>query len=97
MRAREILRIVYGNSRNPFTPYILRVGKLHPRIAYELAVNNRGDLWGVTLVRWEPTECKAVRLYDYSTAFRTREEAEAYLEDLRRDRIDELLAWQGAY
>jgi len=96
MTAREILRAAYGDSRNFMTPHIIQVGKLHPRIAHELSVNGRGDLWGVSLVRWEPTERKAVRLYDYSTAFRTREEAEAYLEDLR-GRIDELLAWQDAY
>jgi hypothetical protein len=95
MRAREILRAAYGNSRNICTPHIVRVGKLHPRIAYELSVNGKGDLWGVSLVRWEPTG-KAVRLYDYSTAFSTREEAEAYIEGLR-DRAGELLTWQDPY
>src|SRR5690554_3482886 len=69
MRAREILRAAYGNSRNICTPHIIRVGKLHPRIAYELSSDSRGDYWGVSLVRWEPAEQKATRLYEYSQLF----------------------------
>jgi hypothetical protein len=96
MTAREILRAAYGDSRNFMTPYVLRVGKLHPRIAYELSSDSRGDYWGVSLVRWEPEEQKATRLYEYSQLFHTRAEAEAYIEGLR-DQVGELLAWQGAY
>jgi hypothetical protein len=96
MRAREILRAAYGNSRNICTPHIVRVGKVHPRIAYELSVNGRDDLWGVTLVRWEPEYQKAIRLYEHSRAFPSRAEAEAYIEGLR-DQVGELLAWQDPY
>ena len=96
--AKQLLRKAFGGSKNIITPYILRVGLLHPRIAYELSTDDRylayRTLYGVTVVRDDGEDVQ--HLYDHSRAFPTREAAEAYLQELS-GRVQDMLDWQDPF
>jgi len=85
--ARDLIRQEYGDSRNLFTPHIIRYGFLaRPRFAYELSWGESitgGRLYGVSVV--ESIEDQTRRRCDLSASFHSLAEAEAYIQALRRE------------
>jgi hypothetical protein len=49
--ARQILRQEFGSARNFMTPTVLRIGKAHPAVAFEISAGTFGGkrLYAVTL------------------------------------------------
>ena len=84
--AREIIRKEYGSSRNFMTPHKVRCGKISRRVAFELSSGSglfdHSTIWGVSFA--EITESgDTIRRTDISEVFDSREDAEAYIEELK--------------
>ena len=85
--AREIIRKEYGSSRNFMTPHKVRCGKISRRVAFELSsgsglFDRSSTIYGVSFA--EITESgETIRRTDISGVFDSREDAEAYIEELK--------------
>jgi len=78
----EMIRRVYGNSKNFMTPSVLDVGKAGMNRAWELSVGEGiiyDKIYGVTVVDWNPDAKMAVRRDDLSAMFHTEEAARVYI------------------
>jgi len=88
MKAKQAFKKVLGDTRNLITPDILRYGK-SGKYFYELSfgeevdfpIKERRPLYGVTVINYND-EGNLIRNYEQSNAFRTKEEAEEYIESL---------------
>ena len=88
MTPRQIIKAEYGNSRNLITPRRLGIGAL-PGGAYELSTGTGIDhepIFGVTVVRCNASD-NVARDIDASQMFYSREEARAYIRDLKAGRL----------
>ena len=72
IRARELIKMEYGTSRNFITPHAIRYGKLAPSLAYEMSSGTgieRGTvIVGVSVAQLLP-DGSTIRRYDLSTSF----------------------------
>jgi hypothetical protein len=50
MTAEELFTKHYRGISNPYTPVIVEYGWIGPGLAYELARNTRGDVYGITVL-----------------------------------------------
>ena len=87
--ASEILNLKFHGAKNPFSPNILKKGKINPDVAFELSqgksfLRDDGDIFGVTIVAVNRKQWKARGLHDLSNAFGTKNEAEAHINKLKR-------------
>ena len=89
MEAREFVKREYGNSKNPFSPHVLRYGWiLRDRIAFELSYGrwDRDEIYGVSIVEYdENSETKTKRRSDLAEAFNSKQEAKEYIKQLRNN------------
>ena len=93
--AREILDMEFKGQPNVMTPEVVKIGKLHPQIAYEVSVGVGMDgrpIYGVSLVRWDWSG-KTVRLREHSKCVESRKAANEYLDELRNN-VADLLVWR---
>jgi len=87
LTAQEIIRRQYKGAKNFMTPYKMKMGKINPNVAFELSTGSGlsgNDLFGVTLVAVNPKTLKTQSLHDKSEAFGNKNEAEAYINKLKR-------------
>jgi len=87
--ASEILRKQFKGQKNFITPYKLKVGKLNRDVAFELSqgrsiFRDEGDLYGVSVVALNRRKSETRGLHDLSSAFGTKNEAEAHINKLKR-------------
>ena len=89
MEARELVKMEYGNSKNPFSSHILSYGWiLKDRMAYELSYGrwDRDEIYGVSIVEYdENSETKTKRRSDLAEAFNSKQEAKEYIKQLRNN------------
>lgn len=86
MNAREIIRKVYGSSKNFMTPDVIKYGKISKYTAFELSCG-RGIfdnyIYGVSVATVEK-DGKGYKNYDLSGSFDIREKAESYIKKLKK-------------
>lgn len=88
-KAHVIMVKEFGGSRNFITPAVIRYG-LKGNLAYELSRSNDrmpdmapwGDLYGVTVVIYDPETDTTERSFDLSDCFQSRAAAEQHIENL---------------
>ena len=88
LTAREMIKREYGTSKNFMTPDVLRRGKLHRAVAYELSggggfLTSIDRLFAVSVVAYNKEMDKTARCTDVSEVFSSRAEAEDYISELR--------------
>ena len=75
-------------DKNFMTPNIEKKGKLNCNVAFELssgrALFDDGTLYGVTIVSHNPKKRTARSLHDDSKSFHSKNDAESYINKLRR-------------
>jgi hypothetical protein len=79
----------FKGNKNPFTPNILKVGKLNSSVAFELShgksfMRDGEDLFGVSVVSVNKKKWKTRNLSDLASAFESKNEAEAHINKLKR-------------
>lgn len=87
LTAREIIHAEYGNSRNFMTPNRIRVGKIAPDLAYELASGKNmdgGPLYSVTIVE-VLADGTTERRHDLGACSRSYASVIDYIDDLRNE------------
>jgi len=87
--ASEILRKQFKGQKNFMTPYKLQVGKINRDVAFELSqgksiFGSSDDLYGVSVVALNRRKGETRGLHDLSSAFSSRNEAEAHINKLKR-------------
>jgi len=87
LTASEIIRRKYKGNRNFMTPRKLKVGKLNPNVAFELSMGDGlghgNKLYGVSVVS-VGKQGKTNAQYNLSKAFGNKNEADAYINRLKR-------------
>ena len=87
LTASEIIRRKFKGNKNFMTPHKLKVGKLNSNVAFELStgsgLGHGNTLYGVTVVSANKSG-KTRQQYDLSKAFGNKNEAEAYINKLKR-------------
>ena len=87
LSASEIIRRKYKGQKNFMTPHKLKVAKINKNVAYELStgsgLGHGNKLYGVSVVS-AGKGGKTTALYDKSKAFGSKNEAEAYINKLKR-------------
>ena len=88
LTASEIIRRKYKGNKNFMTPDKLKVGKINKNVAFELStgsgLGHGNRLYGVSVVSANPKTLKTTALYNKSKAFGNKNEAEAYINKLKR-------------
>ena len=86
--ASEIIRQQYKGHKNFMTPHKVKVGKINPNVAFELStgsgLGHGSKLYGVTVVSMNKKTWKTTPQYNISKAFGSKNEAEAYINKLKR-------------
>ena len=80
--AMDIIKMAYGQSTNFMTPNIMRYGKIHRNIAYELSSGegiDRQPIYGVSFAVYIPTQNRAIRAHGLSKGGFSLIEAEKYI------------------
>ena len=86
LTATEIIRRQYKGAKNFMTPHKLKVGKINQNVVFELSSGRGfrgGSLYGVTVVSANK-HGKTKPQYDISKSFDNKNEAEAYINKLKR-------------
>lgn len=82
LSAEEILLREFRGQANILTPHIVEIGKVHPRVAYELSKGKAGEfaIWGATFAgaNEDGTTWRACTP-DFSSCFMSRGAAEAHI------------------
>tara|TARA_Y100000034_G_scaffold25948_1_gene30988 strand:+ start:870 stop:1214 length:345 start_codon:yes stop_codon:yes gene_type:complete len=87
LTAREIINQEYGNSKNFMTPHVIKRGKAHRNIAYELSSGegfNHEPIYGVSIAMIDENTRKTKRLYNDSHMFNSLAEAKVYINDYKQ-------------
>ncbi len=85
LSAREMLQKEYKDSRNIMTPRVIGIGKVSPRMAYELSTGTglSGEpIFGVSIVTVDGEE-KTRRETELSNCFSSKIQAMRHIEKLR--------------
>ena len=86
LTASEIIRLQYKGNKNFMTPHRQKVGKINKNVAFELSsgsgISGSGTLYGVTVV--SASGYKTRPLHNKSKAFTSKNEAEAYINKLKK-------------
>lgn len=79
--AEEIFRLEFKGQANLVTPHIVEMGKIHPRVAYELSKGKVMEhvLWGVTFAGVTDVGETWRAVSPFSSCFQSRAAAEAHL------------------
>ena len=87
LTAQEIIRRQYKGAKNFMTPYKMKMGKINPNVAFELStgdgLGHGNKLYGVSVVS-VGKQGKTNAQYNLSKAFGNKNEAEAYVNRLKR-------------
>ena len=84
MKARELVKMEYGNSHCFMTPHIISYGwVVKDKVAYELSRNGtKGKrIYGLSVVEWNGTTSK--RRSDLCNIFDNRDEIKQYIKQLK--------------
>lgn len=79
--AEEIFKLEFKGQQNFVTPHVVEVGKIHPRVAYELSTGKVMEhvLWGVTFAGIDDKGATWRAVAPFSSCFQSRGAAEAHI------------------